>query len=383
MATVRLKPGGSARCPQGMITLDWRVAAGAPGDVALEVVRVSSPDQPAVAVSPTGPGQVLIAALPEGVAVQVRPTSGDSFGNGVSVNAQITLRVGGVEAAQYVLPATDVSGTPRTTLLRLTPETGFWQLDVPADNGVTTTVRTASPAPGTPTPAGDVNLEGAARDAAYAARRRTGGARLPETLRSELHLAVDRSASLLPLVRAGSGQALMDLVVGVNEVVGSTPTVSLWALGSTPTPLRPGLTRGSAAGRWAGELRDAASTGGTLVAPLVAETASGAAPRTVLIVTDGPPADLPELEAALLRARQEGTRTRWHVLALARTTGDSTVRLESWRDELSRLQPLVSAGLLTCSGITPTDKAGWLPALLADEASLDAVVDALPFWDAP
>lgn len=383
MATLRLSAGGSARCPEGMLTLDWRVAGGSPADVALEVNQVASPATPAVAVSPTGSGKVLIAALPEAVEVQVSPVSGDTFGNGVTVSTQLTLRVGGVEAAQYLLPEADVSGTPRTTLLRLTPQPGFWQLDVPTD----VEVQQSAPAASAPRPAvssePETDLDGLARDAAYAARRRAGSARLPEDRRSELHLAVDRSASMLPLVRGGSGQGVMDVVVGVNDVVGSSSTVALWSLGSIPVPMRPGLTRASAAGRWSAELAERASTGGTLVAPLVSETAGSGPRRTVLVLTDGPPADLPELAAALQSARQAGTSTRWHVLALARTAGDRQVQRDPWRDELASLAPLVRDGLLTCSGITPGEREGWLPELLADEAELARVVDALPFWQTP
>lgn len=381
MATLRLGAGGSARCSEGMLTLDWRVTGGPPADVVLEVNRAAAPGTPAVAVSPTGSGKVLIAALPETVDVQVRPATGETFGNGVAVSTQLTLRVGDVEAARYLLPEADVSGTPRLTLLRLTPQPGFWQLDVPPDVGAQRAATAAAAPHAAAPPEPESDLDGLARDAAYAARRRARSARLPEDRRSELHLAVDRSASMLPLVRGGSGQGLMDLVVGVNDVVGSSSTVALWSLGSIPVPMRPGLTRANAGGRWSADLVERASTGGTLVAPLVAEIAARGPRRTVLVVTDGPPADLPELTAALEAARADGTSTRWHVLALARTSGDRQVQREPWRDELAGLAPLVRAGLLTCSGISPSEHEGWLLELLADETELAHVVDALPFWE--
>lgn len=367
MATTRLAPNGSARCPAGRLTVDWRLHGG-PADDRLptgtslvSVVTVAAPGRPAVAVSRTGAGQLLIAALPEPVEVVVRCPVG-TFPDGLAISVQLTLRVGEVEVDRYVLPRADISGTSGTTLVVLTPQPGFWQLDVPTR------------------PDAELALVGLARQAAYTARRSAGSARLPQDRRSALHLAVDRSASLVPLVRDGSGQALLELLLGVNEVVGSQPDVALWSLDSLPRPLPDGLSRATVEGRWAAAFGGQAQTGGTLLTPLVAATRTTTDARTVIVLTDGVPADLDELRAALASARADGSRTRWHLLALARSVGDPEVQRDPWRDELAPLAPLVADGLLTCSAVWPELSPGWLATRLAEPLALRRALDALPFW---
>ena len=342
----------------------------------VSVVTVAAPSRPAVAVSQTGSAQLLISALPEAVEVVVR-CPGGTFPNGLGIQVQLTLRIGELEVDRYVLPRADVSGTSRTTLVVLTPHPGFWQINLPAEPG-----RQPGPPeePCLPAPSSGVALVGLAQEAAYAARRSAGTARLPHDQRSDLQLAVDRSASLLPLVRDGSGQALLELLLGVNEVAGSQPDVALWSLDSLPRSVRSGLSPANLDGRWVGAFGAQAQTGGTLLAPLVAATQTSTNARTVVVLTDGVPADLDELRTALATARADGSRTRWHLLALARSTGDPGVQLEPWRDELQPLAPLVADGLLTCSALSPELSPGWLVTRLAEPRELRRAIDALPLW---
>ena len=376
MATTRLNPSSSARCPEGRLTVDWRLDGGSTDAYLVTVVPVAMPGRPAVAVSQTGAEQLLISTLPEAVEVVVR-CPGGTFPNGLGISAQLTLRIGDTEVDRYILPRADISGTSGATLVVLSPHAGFWQIDIPAD-----LVRQTGPpeGEGPPGPTSGVPQVGLAQEAAYAARRSAGVARLPQHRRSELHLAVDRSASLLPLVRDGSGQALLELLLGVNGVAGSQPDVALWSLDSLPRSVPAGLTPANVDGRWVGAFGAQAQTGGTLLAPLVAATHTPTGARTVVVLTDGVPADLDELRAALGTARAEGSRTRWHLLALARSAGDPGVQLEPWRDELQPLAPLVADGLLSCSALSPELSPGWLVTRLTEPRDLRRAIDALPFW---
>ena len=376
MATTRLNPSGSARCPEGRLTVDWRLDGGLADGRLVTVITVAAPARPAAAVSQTGAEQLLISALPEAVEVVVR-CLGSTFPNGLGISAQLTLRIGEIEVDRYVLPRADISGTSGTTLVVLTPHPGFWQLDVPADLGRQPGPADAIEGSGART---GPPLIGLAQAAAYAARRSAGTVRLSADRRSELHLAVDRSASVLPLVGGGSGQALLELLLGVNQVVGSQPDVALWSLDSLPRSVPAGLSPTNVDGRWSSAFGAQAQTGGTLLAPLVAATGTTTGARTVVVLTDGIPADLEELRTALTSARARGSPTRWHLLALARSLADPGVQLEPWRDELQPLAPLITDGLLTCSALSPAVSPGWLATRLAEPGHLRLAIDALPFW---
>ena len=376
MATTRLNAGVTARCPEGRMTVGWKADGLAAGGMLLEVVKVSDPATAALGTSPLGPTQTLIAGLPEAVAILVRPAFGSTFAHDAHVELALTLRVDNVEAGQYLLPRVNVSGTPSTTLAVLSPNPGFWQIDVPASLGGPPMIVGSDPAGGS-LPV-ESELEGLARSAAFAARRSAGATRVAAP--RELHVAVDRSASFLPLVRQGSGQALLELVLGVNEVAGSEAQVGLWTMGNVPQQVRPSLTKSNLNGYWSTAFGDQAHTGGTLVAPLIAQTNSNARDRTVIILTDGAPADAEDVATAVAEARAEGTRTTWHLLALARSSADPHVRQEPWRDELATLAPLARAGVLSYSAISPSAEASWLTDRLQDQDVMHQIVDQLPLW---
>ncbi|MCW2606750.1 MAG: hypothetical protein JWO60_1443, partial [Frankiales bacterium] len=214
--------------------------------------------------------------------------------------------------------------------------------------------------------------------AAWAVRRQTGVARLGPDARTELQVAVDRSASLLPALRTGAVQALLEVLLGANGVCGAADAVPVWELGAVPQRLPQPLDRSTAPGFVAHVLGERVTTDGTLLAPLVRTTAAAGPPRTVVVVTDGVPADLEQVTAALRDTTRARGTTRWHLLAVARGADDPTVQHERWRDELAALQPLVAERLLTVSSVAPGNGGGWLTARLADVAALDALVAGLP-----
>jgi hypothetical protein len=400
MALIRLNPGASVQCSLGEFVLDCHVD-GADADVlTLQVTQQAQPDQPAAAVNRAGVAQLVVAALPVAVDVVAVPTTGQNFGNDVIVSAQVTLLIGGNPVSQYSLPRINVSGTPFTTLVTISPFSGYAQLDVPLDAVVARQHETSRPP--VPVPAGSTSGRpaepagpagsaapaehpvhsaetGLAQQAAYAARRRAGSGKLPADQRTHLFLAVDRSASFLPAVRSGAAQCLLEVLVGVNEVTGVDNRVHVFEAAAVARPVRQ-LTTANLDGYWTDVLGDQAHTGGVLTAALVAETDSATDRRTVVVITDGLPPDLDELTQALSAARAAGTRTRLHLLCIAKSVADPETRREPWRDELAAVGALRDEGLLTCSAITPGTGEGWLRSHLSDGAVLDAVVSALPFW---
>ena len=412
MAVTKLAPGGRARCTTGHATLGWSVDGADLSEVVLRVVQRDA-GRPAIGVQPTGPGRLLIAALPVPVVVLVLPRDGNVFRDGVSVSAELTLRVDGHDGDQYVLPEVDVSGTSEQVLLIMVPADGVWSLELPADLAVrqarpSTHSRVGAPAPSaaalrapqhdgpaatrlTPPEPAQEEADGAqqpgvsqlAQRAAYAARRHVGAARLAPEARSEFHVAVDRSASLLPALRTGAVQSLLEVLSGLNSVCGLTDQVPVWELGVAPSRLSTPLDPTTVLGYVTHVLGQRVTTDGTLLAPLVRATAGSGASRTVVVVTDGVPADLTQVTLALRQTTRSRGNTRWHVLAVARGADDPAVRQEAWRNELAPLLPLVAERLLTISSVAPGQGAGWLAARLGDVRALDALVGALPLVPAP
>ncbi len=214
-------------------------------------------------------------------------------------------------------------------------------------------------------------------------RRQAGAARLAPDARTELLVAVDRSASLLPAQRAGAVQALLEVLLGVSAVWGSADSLPVWELGAVPRPLPQPLDRANAPGFVTHVLGERITTDGTLLAPLVRATAGVGGSRTVVVVTDGVPADLEEVTAALRETTRARGTTRWHLLAIARGTDDATVRHEPWRDELTALAPLVAERLLTVSSVAPGTGPAWLSTRLTEASALDALVAGLPLLPLP
>jgi hypothetical protein len=365
MAVTRLTPGGSARLAPGLLKLNWQVSgATRQNELELAVEALGRPGSVAAGIQSTGSGQALIAALPEAVRVVARRSDGGHFPPVTRLDVQVELRVGQADGGQFVLPTTDVSGTTETELFRLMPREGFAEFEV-------------SPAPtAVVNPPADTSL---LQRTVYSARRLIGGdGQLPAAARRELVVAVDRSASMLPLIRSGVRRDLLELLLGVSQVLSGSRGVPVWQLGRVPRQVRPALSPDTL-DRYDDVLGRSASTEGTVVAPLLSSTAGSVKARVVVVVTDGVPADIDGVTAALAEPAVAGGRTSWHVLALARSLEDPAVRATPWRDELGPLRAIASEQL-TVSSIAPGNGDGWLGERLADDDALDDVVAALPFW---
>jgi hypothetical protein len=348
------------------LQLSWRAAGIDPRDVEFSIEKSGSPGVAALHVQRLADEARLITTLPEPIMALVRPLGGGTFPDGCRIDLQLSTR-GGPATDEFVIPSVDISGTGVTTLFELAPEAGVWTLSVPLVEGRTL----ALPTPGTPGPLPAVDIDSLpkiAKSAAYRVRELAGPTgQLPPELRAEIQVAVDRSASMLPHARSGARATLLELIVGVNAEVGVASDIPVWQLGRSvelvPTPLS--HISNSA---YDALLGDVPQTTGTLLAPLLDATAANNERRVVFVITDGAPGDLDDLGPVLDAAQQQGTSTRWHVLAFARSVGDPAVARDPWKDELAVLRPL-SSPVFSFSSVTPGSGQDWLAQTLNDSAA--------------
>src|SRR5690242_9908457 len=104
----------------GSLVLNWTVVGAPAEEVRLEVL-LRDGSSPLSAITSVGPGRLLVSSVLRPTEVVARPASGATFPDGVVVLSQLTRQLGGRDVAQYQLPPADVSGTPHTTLLMMTP----------------------------------------------------------------------------------------------------------------------------------------------------------------------------------------------------------------------------------------------------------------------
>jgi hypothetical protein len=170
---------------------------------------------------------------------------------------------------------------------------------------------------------------------------------------------------MLPHVRSGVRRTLLQVVLGINAGIGLSSEITVWQLGRSVAAVDKPLSNETIQG-YDGHLGDVPYTAGTALAPIVRATAAGSRPRLVIVITDGVPADLDDLQKALTDVESEGIH-RWHLLVLARSSGDPEVLAEPWRDELWSLSTIDSKSF-SYSAITPeTAEGNWLEKSLADD----------------
>lgn len=382
MAVIGLHPGSVLRSSPGQATVSWAVTGCPAHEVVLDVVQLADRTRPAVAIRRTGVNELLVADLPLAIALVARPLGSSVFPDGVTISGEIALRVGGTDGDQYVLPRADVSGTASTVMVTLTPAPDAWEVAVPADVVVRPIGRPQSKGSAVVITAPEVTEEQPGQDlvqrTSYAVRRRVGQGQLPVDRRTELHVAVDRSASLLPFVRSGAAQSVLEVLLGYNAVCGRDTEVAMWELGARERRVQPSLSMQTVSGYWERVLGEQASTGGTLLAPLVLATATSSVPRTVVVISDGVPGDVHRAGREIEAARSSGTTTQWHLLLFARGPEAPEVLREPWRDETVPLAELRRTGVLGLTSVSVGRGLGWLAERLAARAALEAMVRTLP-----
>jgi hypothetical protein len=376
MAMKTISPGESTRCPPGSLLLEWTVT----GDALLVEVVIepsSAPGLPAAGVQRTGPRRCQLSRLDESMNIVVRSRSGSPLPNGFLVSVRLLVRVGPNDAGTFTLETADVSGTARAHVGTVVPGGGYWQISAPATN--LPAARRHLSTDHTPTPETELPDDGLpelAQRAAYAARRVALSRHLPTGQTVRLQIALDRSASMSCRLVDGTVQSLFEVLLGVNQVIGTFKDVRLWEVASPPLPLKVDLSPASVQDVVSREFAAKASTAGTALAPLIAAV-DGEDPSCVVVITDGVPADLGAVNSAL---QAKTTPTRFHLLAIARSVDDPRVMAEPWRDELSALRSVSADPSLTVSGVTPQTGLGWLAHRLDTDDALEKLVADLAVW---
>jgi len=358
MTIRKVQPGRPQAVDPIPLQLSWQ--ADGPRSVELRVERTDSPGHPAPGVHELDGDRRLIESVSGPIVASVRPVGEPVFPDGTLIHTQLATTDG---AAQYAMSSLDVSGTQKSILFTITPEAGKWTLLVP----LTAPPMSSNRPKGITEPERDPkDLPPVAQSAVYRVRQLVGPTgEVPVESRTEVHLAVDQSASMLPHVRSGARRTILELVLGVNVAVGLATDIPVWRLGRAVEQVNPPLSGGSIEGYddYLGELP---YTTGTAMAPLVRAASAGRRRRLVIVVSDGVPADIEDLRSALAETEPEG-ETRWHLLALARSVEDPEVIADPWKDELAPLSELASR-VFSYSAITPLppDNANWLEEALAD-----------------
>jgi hypothetical protein len=282
--------------------------------------------------------------------------------------------VDALEIERFEFPRADVSGTPGFDLAELLPQGDLLSVRCPGSGAAPAVPGVAAAAASPSAEPLPEAVSGLARDAAYAARRPAGSDRLDPSRRRELVVAIDGSASNAALLNDGSGQALLEVLVGVNSVAGARSEIPLWLMGSEPQQVS-SMTASTVDGLWARLFAGRRTTDVAALSPVVDTLPASDNVVQLVVVCDGPLADA-EATVERLKARAAaGQRVSCHVLAVA--VGASA---QPWRDELAPLRRWASEGLFTLSTVEPTGPTAGLASTLADPDRLRDAISALPLW---
>lgn len=386
MTVVLLAPGMSMACAPGGLEVEWHCTGPEPSTVDVRV----QPDGPIGEHPPRlhalGPRRLLLAAVSAPVSIVVGPVGGAThLPEGTTVEVQLTTRARDGDIDQIVLNPTDVSAMHSAVVCTIEPAANAWTVSAvqPADR---TIVTSAGPAASSTTPYPDAGpptdtqlpATSMARRAAYATRRLQPPDR--PVRRATMAVAVDWSASMSEHFRTGAVQSMLEVLLGINLVVGNAPELPVWLAGATARRSGTDLDHRTVDGYAQTLVNQRPFASGTSLASLVERVGASPQPATVVVVTDGVPHDL---AAAARRLGDHGAAlawTRWHLLAFARGPDDPDVRDAPWRNELAMLHTVADRLPVSASAITPDEDEGWLARELEAPPRLDAVVGAIGAW---
>jgi hypothetical protein len=317
MSITYLEPGGETSCTDGEVTV--RALA----DRGLDGLRVTLwlPDGvPFSGPSIVRPDRVVLPVLAGQIDVHVTTeTAAAVFGP----DARVRLLVDVVSADggfdQVRSPEVDLSGLPGTPVLRLdATRPGLLtirSIDVSGSTspGSTSTgsTSTGSTSPGSTSPLTTPESTGSAgtssadvasiiesplvRLARSESRARVAAVRAPEEQLRTFSVVLDRSASMVPHFRSGAVSGVLSALVGLSQVFGADAGLPLWSGALPVRPYRADLAQEPLADLLA-EVYERPDSGFWL-APVLARV-PGSGPRTVFVITDDYPPDLPELVGA-------------------------------------------------------------------------------------
>jgi hypothetical protein len=263
------------------VTVTGRTAAGRPLPEGSVLLTAQAGEARAPGVVNPRPSHMVLRSIEGVTVVRVLPGQGaEAFPQGTILN--LTLQTDGsrdVDGDLVVVRDVEVSGLPVRDLLEIA-EHDATRLSVTARKVVR-----------------DEQLGPLSEAARAAARHQLGVERTAEG--RDLHVAVDMSASMAPRMRDGSVRAVVDVVVGLSQVVGADRALAVSLLADPPRPVTAD-TPAALSVQTAREMEASGLGCGFRSVP----PGSGVSPETVVyVVTDAVPADVAMLRAA--RARGE------------------------------------------------------------------------------
>jgi hypothetical protein len=302
MSITYLEPGGETSCTAGEVTV--RALA----DRGLDGLRVtlSLPDGvPFSGPSIVRPDRVVLPVLAGRIDVHVT-TETDAAVFGPDARVRLLVDVVSADGGfdQVRSPEVDLSGLPGTPVLRLdATRPGLLTIRSIDLNGSTNPGSTSPlTAPESTGSAGSSSADVASiiesplvRLARSESRARVAAVRAPEEQLRAFSVVLDRSASMVPHFRSGAVSGVLSALVGLSQVFGADSGLPLWSGALPVRPYRADLAQESLPDLLA-EVYERPDSGFWL-APMLARV-PGSGPRTVFVITDDCPPDLPELAGA-------------------------------------------------------------------------------------
>jgi len=225
------------------------------------------------------PGMLVLPRISGRTALRVRPVGAQAFPEGSVVSLTITLNnQSDPDPERIVVSQVDVSGLSHRDLVILEPLDGF--------------ISARSSLARFDTALGDLALQ-----ARVATRELLGVEHVDATSAINVVVAIDASASMLGLTRDGFVSAIVDVLVGVSQVVSPGRDVSAAIVTSSVRWIESASASGLSAAVRAAQEETPLTTGFRSAHPGLI----GRAPdqnTVTYIVTDGVPADYAALEVA-------------------------------------------------------------------------------------
>jgi hypothetical protein len=315
-----LSKGGVVPCAPGEITVKLLVRDGSSAGLRIDPVDPDGrPIQSAHLRNPRP--ELLQAGALQGVLVaRLRPAqAGQALPTGCQVQAMVTIDRGpDLDRDEILSPLTDASGLPYLDLIVLEPlQPDLWSVSCPEVEPAPASNEhdQIPPIPNRGTnqlPPGQAALT---TSAMAAARGLAGEARVTAHLRRRTGIVLDQSASMIAPHRDGRLAAVLDVILGLDQVFGTLDPCQFWR--ATTEVARVGA--GSQAARDGTDEAFELPGSGFSLGAVTSRCGSTSDPSRVFVITDDLPADL---EAAAAGIADQDRTTHWVLVILARSRFD-------------------------------------------------------------
>jgi len=356
---VMLREGESVRRSVAYAELTWRVDGPGAAAAGVSVTRADGGEMQRGVLRRPSANTIVITSLPAPLVVAVGVlAAAEPFPPTTTVHTSINVAQPDGSREQIVLDAVDVTGLSHQELLQIEPGADG------QPKGVEWLLRASAGVE-------DVALAGLARQAYYAARRRSPRIAPGSVPGAVPTLAVDISASMTSHIRNGTLATLLEIYAGLYAwAFGATALTPLWVFGSTCDRISAGLPAAELAATIAARVAPRPARSGASHSALV--KAVGARPAgKLMIISDGVPGDSPRLSATLANISNP-LSCSYLLLARSRFDSDELARPAPDRDELSGLTEIPSG----VAGVISIDPDG-VADLAGDARRLDLLVERL------